>query len=123
MLGIIIWVILKRTLNPHFHCTFIIKFFFKIFRYTFLYIVLPIKTNSPVANDQIHPHTNTIPPRCFILGFVFLILNSSFFFRRTILRPSDQKMLNLLSSLKTTPFHHESSLKRNSFANFNRFFD
>lgn len=52
-------------------------------------------------------------------SYVLLTLNSSFFFRLAILRPSDSKGLNLHPSLKTTSPCRTLSFPANPLANFN----
>lgn len=46
--------------------------------------MLSIKTISPVSNVAIDLHTSMFSPLCFTVGFIFLNLDSLFFFRQPL---------------------------------------
>ncbi|GBN56799.1 hypothetical protein AVEN_53953-1 [Araneus ventricosus] len=61
-----------------------------------------INTKLPSPDADMHLHTRTPPPPYLTVPTKFLGLSSSFFLLHTIVRPSEPKMLNLLSSARGT---------------------
>ncbi|GBN68267.1 hypothetical protein AVEN_61637-1 [Araneus ventricosus] len=75
-----------------------------------------INTKLPSPDADMHPHIRTPPPPYLTAPTKFLGLSSLFFLFHTIIRPSEPKMLNLLSSPNKTLFQYVLGLFNIDFA-------
>ena len=81
-----------------------------------------MKTKFPGPLALYAPQTITLPPPCLTVGRKFLGSSSVFGLRHTLSKPSEQKMLNLLSSVKITLFQNSSGSSTYFRAYSRRFF-
>ncbi|GBL98470.1 hypothetical protein AVEN_111601-1 [Araneus ventricosus] len=74
------------------------------------------KLPSPDADMHPSPQSRTPPPPYLIVPTKFLGLSYSFFLLPSIIRPSEPKMLNLLSSANKTLFQYNIDLAKESLS-------
>jgi len=77
--------------------------------------------NLPTPVALIHPQTSMEPPPYLIVNMRFFWIEFRIFFRHTVRFPLELKILNLLSSEKSTVFQYSWDLLKCCFANSNCF--